>query len=117
MASTSTKSKSLDKEFIEQDVNIKSEIPKFKLEVGKHYQGSFWINEFGEIQVKPQQKGTNPGGMSKITEGDDWIIYGSTNYIRAVVTIPRYDKERMKDIFRKAALSLMKQFSLRDFRK
>ena len=41
--------------------------PKMQLEPGVHYTGSFWLNEYGEIQVKPANLGSRPGGGKAAT--------------------------------------------------
>lgn len=65
--------------------------PRQKLELvpGVHYQGSFWINEYGEIQVRPAQQGTRPGGgaYSLVHEEEDYSIYESKNYWKVSVKL------------------------------
>lgn len=77
------------------------------LEIGKHYRGTFWINEYGTIQVKPEQKGTNPQGLKKLTEGDDWVIYTSKNLVRIVVSLPRVETTEIRRAFANIATRIM----------
>jgi len=71
----------------------------FQWEVGKHYQGSFWINEFGEIQVRASQKGTKPGNMKIVTSGANHVIYASKKLVRLVITLPRLDGKALRAFF------------------
>ena len=41
---------------------------KLSLEPGRHYKGTFWLNEYGEIQVRPEQKGSKPMNMKTVLE-------------------------------------------------
>lgn len=80
---------------------------KMTLEPGKHYRGSFWINEFGELSVLPEQKGKNPCGLQKLTEGDNWVIYTSKNVVRVVVSLPRIEAKEIKRMFTCAASNVL----------
>ena len=62
---------------------------QMRLEIGKKYTGSFWINEYGQISVSPYQKGKNPQGLKRVCEGDNYVIYTSKNLVRMVLTFPR----------------------------
>lgn len=80
---------------------------RLTLEPGKHYRGSFWINEFGEINVCPEQKGKNPCGLEKLTQGDNWVIYTSKNVVRVVVSLPRLESSEIKRMFSCAASNVL----------
>lgn len=94
---------------IEKLVNaeVRPELKKFNLEIGKHYEGSFWINEFGEINVRPKQEGTKPNGMKKHSEGEQFVIYTSKNLIRIVFTFPKVETMQLKARFTQAVTGAM----------
>lgn len=81
------------------EVSSKSQMQKMELEPGVHYRGSYWINEYGESFFRPEQKGSNPCGLQKLTEGDNWVIYTSKNVVRVVVSLPRVDSKEIKRMF------------------
>ncbi|MBQ0050132.1 MAG: hypothetical protein KBT12_07880 [Bacteroidales bacterium] len=80
---------------------------RMALEPGRHYRGSFWINEFGEISVQPEQKGKNPCGLEKLTQGDNWVVYTSKNVVRVVVSLPRLEARELKRLFTCAASNVL----------
>lgn len=96
----------IDEELAKLEVNegFKSRIT---LEPGKHYRGSFWINEYGEIQVQPEQKGTNPTGLKKVKSGDDYSIWTSKKTIRMVMTFPRLRPRELSQRFTKCVTCIM----------
>ena len=60
---------------------------KLSLEPGVHYKGTFWLNEYGEIQVKPEQKGTKPMNMKIILENELFSFYESKNLYKVVIKL------------------------------
>lgn len=85
-------------------------------EVGRHYQGSFWLNDFGEIQVRAAQKGTKPGNMRKQVEGERHVIYASNNLVRVVITLERDTKENLRRKFAQACTEAIVDLVNHDFR-
>ena len=85
-------------------------------EVGRHYQGSFWLNDFGEIQVRAAQKGTKPGNMRKQVEGERHVIYASNNLVRVVITLERDTKENLRRKFAQACTEAIVDLVSHDFR-
>lgn len=64
---------------------------KLNLIPGKHYSGSFWLNEYGEIHVQPTNEGSRPGGgaYSLVHEEEDYSIYESKNFWKVSVKLPK----------------------------
>ena len=62
---------------------------KLSLEPGRHYKGTFWLNEYGEIQVRPEQKGSKPMNMKTVLENDLFCFYESKNLYKVVI---KFDK-------------------------
>lgn len=99
----------------QEELSISSPVMrKLNMVPGKHYEGSAWINEFGEFQFRPAQKGVKPQGMSKLKEGDNWVILTSKNLIKVTITIPRLEVKEICKIFRDAATSALAQLYTHD---
>lgn len=62
---------------------------KIKLEPGRKYRGTAWVNEYGEIQFRPEQKGTKPKNLKLVLECDSFSIYESSNIWKVSV---KFDK-------------------------
>lgn len=62
---------------------------KQNLEVGRKYRGSFWINEYGEIQVRPEQKGTKPSNLKIVLEHETFTIYESKEIFKVSIKIAK----------------------------
>lgn len=86
-------------------------LQKQALEPGKTYRGTFWLNEFGEFHCKPEQKGTNPSEVQKVTEGENYKLYTTKNLIRLQISIPRGSKEtiisKLTNAVSKATIAIM----------
>lgn len=87
---------------------------KLELEPGRHYTGTFWLNEYGEFQCRPTQKGSRPfGGSYNLVyeDGDDnFTICESKNYWKLMLKLPkqRLTIRRVMAIFESAEQALSK---------
>lgn len=108
--------KSIERELAESVVPEQM-MQEVQLEPGKHYRGTFWVNEYGVVTVKPEQKGSNPQGLSKLTEGDNWVIYTSKNVVRIVVSLPRIDMVEIKRMFIEASTRILTNMLLYNLEK
>lgn len=61
------------------------------LEKGRKYRGTFWLNEFGEIHVRPEQKGTKPGNMKLVVENECFSLYQSKQQWKLTVKFSKAD--------------------------
>lgn len=62
---------------------------ELKLVPGKKYRGSAWVNNYGEIQFRPEQKGTKPGNLSIVLEHESFTLYESKEIFKVAV---KFDK-------------------------
>ena len=62
---------------------------KMKMEPGRKYRGTAWVNEYGEIQFRPEQKGTKPKNLKLVLESDSFSIYESAHIWKVSV---KFDK-------------------------
>ena len=62
---------------------------KLKMEPGRKYRGTAWINEYGEIQFRPEQKGTKPNNMSVVLEHEEFTIYESKDLFKVTFKFPK----------------------------
>lgn len=74
-----------------QTTNSRSLRCKCSLEPGVRYHGSICINEYGEIDFTPEQKGANPQGSKELKRGDGWAIFTTKNCIKVRMTFPKQD--------------------------
>ena len=58
---------------------------KIQLEPGRKYRGSAWVNEYGEIQFRPEQKGGKPGNLKLVQEHESYSIYESEKVWKVAV--------------------------------
>ena len=58
---------------------------KIKLEPGRKYRGTAWVNEYGEIQFRPEQKGSKPSNLRLVVEHESFSIYESENIWKVAV--------------------------------
>lgn len=58
---------------------------KIQLEPGRKYRGTAWVNEYGEIQFRPEQKGTKPQNMKLVAEHESFSIYESEHLFKVSV--------------------------------
>lgn len=86
-------------------------LQKQALVPGKTYRGTFWLNEFGEFHCKPEQKGTNPSDVQKVTEGENYKLFTTKNLIRLQISIPRGSKDviisKLSNAISKATIAIM----------
>lgn len=90
---------------------------KMDFEPGVHYRGSLWVNEYGEMNFRAEQKGTNPCGLKKLTDGDNWVIYTSKNLVRIVVSLPRLDSREIRKMFSSAVTNVLAHLIRYDLKK
>ena len=90
---------------------------KMDLRVGKTHRGTFWMNEYGEIQVRPEQSGTNPQGLCKHSEGHYYTIYTSKNSVQVRLTFPRLRMSEIVPMVKETFVEVIKKFYLYDFEK
>lgn len=64
---------------------------KVTLEPGRKYKGTFWVNEYGEIQVRPEQKGSRPGNLKLVTENEHVKIYESNKLFKMTIMFDKQD--------------------------
>ena len=81
------------------------------LEPEKTYYGSFVIKKSGLIKVKPYKQGTKPSNLHKIVDGDGYAIFASKRLLRVVVTLPKGEREDVKNTFKDAMLECFKDLS------
>lgn len=62
---------------------------RMNLEVGKKYRGYGYLNEFGEFEFTPEQKGARQGQRKLLKEGDQYTISETTHSLVVHLTIPR----------------------------
>lgn len=58
---------------------------KINLEPGRKYRGTGWINEYGEMQFRPEQKGTKPTNLHLVQEHEGYSIYESDHIFKVVI--------------------------------
>lgn len=92
-------------------------LKKIALQVGKVYRGTFWLNEYGEIQVRAEQTGTNPQGLSKQTEGEHYTIYTSKNGVQVRLNFPRIKMRELLPMVKETFVEVIKKFHLYNFEK
>lgn len=66
---------------------------QLRLEPGKKYRGTAWVNNYGEIQFRPEQKGTKPSNMHIVVEHETFTIYESKEIFKVAV---KFDKKSFK---------------------
>lgn len=84
---------------------------KITLEPGRKYKGTFWVNEYGEIQVRPEQKGTRPGNLKLVHENDTTKLYESNKLFKLTMTFQKEETaQAVIDRFGRANLTLLNYF-------
>lgn len=63
---------------------------EIKMEPGRKYRGSAWINKYGEIQFRPEQKGSKPQNLHLVIEHETFSLYESKDIFKATV---KFDKK------------------------
>ncbi len=62
---------------------------KINLEPGVKYRGTGWINEYGEFQFTPQQKGSKPSNLKVVHQEGDYAIYESAHLWQVKVSFAK----------------------------
>lgn len=60
-----------------------------KMEVGKKYRGYGFLNEYGEFDFIPEQKGANLGKKRLVKEGDGYTFYVTDAKVILHITLDR----------------------------
>ena len=55
---------------------------QLKLEPGRKYRGSAWVNSYGELHFRPEQKGSKPSNLSIVMEHESFTFYESKDYFK-----------------------------------
>ena len=86
---------------------------KMNLEPGVKYRGTGWINEYGEFQFTPEQKGSKPSNLKIVHQGNDFVIYESAHLWQVKVNFQKTndDTSKFMGIFTKACNILVKYFN------
>lgn len=58
---------------------------KQTLQVGRKYRGSGWVNEYGELHFRPEQKGTKPTNLHLVQEHENYSLYESDHIFKVVI--------------------------------
>lgn len=69
---------------------------RLKLEPGKKYRGTAWVNEYGEIQFRPEQKGTKPSNMRIVLEHESFSLYESKEIFKVAVKFSKKNFSAIK---------------------
>jgi hypothetical protein len=82
-----------------------------QLEVGVHYQGSFWIDRRGMIRVRPYKTGSKPSALTKVADGNYYTLYKSKNLYRIVFSFAKNGKETLRKQYQEAVLECYSDLS------
>ncbi|MDT3388369.1 MAG: hypothetical protein LIR46_11505 [Bacteroidota bacterium] len=76
---------------------------KIDLQQGVRYKGYGYINEFGEFEFTPEQKGIRQGWQRLVKQGDGWTVNETKNSIIFHINIVRNGSplSRMREFFEK----------------
>ena len=58
---------------------------KINLEPGRKYRGSGWVNQYGEMFFRPEQKGAKPGNLHLVMEHETFSLYESARMWKVTV--------------------------------
>ena len=74
---------------------------ELQLEPGRRYRGSFWVNDYGELHVRPEQKGSKPGNMKIVLETEMFSLCESKNLFKVTVKFnkPNLTVVNMTNVF------------------
>lgn len=76
-----------------QEQNKMAQRRKIELIPGKKYRGTGCLNEYGEFDFTPENKGSKPNNMKLIKETEDFSLYESKDMIKVSVKIPKLSKK------------------------
>jgi hypothetical protein len=82
---------------------------KMNLEPGVKYRGTGWVNEYGEFQFTPEQKGSKPSNLKIVHQGNDFVIYESAHLWQVKVNFKKtnVDFENFLQVFTTACSKLV----------
>ena len=85
---------------------------KMNLEPGVKYRGTGWLNEYGEFQFQPEQKGSKPSNLKIVHQDGDFVIYESAHLWQVKVNFKKtnIDTTKFMAIFSAACGKLLKYF-------
>ena len=85
---------------------------KMNLEPGVKYRGTGWVNEYGEFQFQPEQKGSKPSNLKIVHQEGDFVIYESAHLWQVKVNFKKtnIDTTKFMAIFSAACGKLLKYF-------
>lgn len=66
-------------------------LQEMTLEKGRKYRGTAWVNDYGELHFRPEQKGTKPGNFKQVLENDVFSLCESKNLWRVTIKIAKKD--------------------------
>ena len=86
---------------------------KMSLKPGVKYRGTGWVNEYGEFQFTPEQKGSRPSNLKIVHQGDDFAIYESAHLWQVKVNFRKtnFDTTRFMAVFSAACGKLLTYFA------
>lgn len=58
---------------------------EIQLEPGKKYRGTAWLNKYGEVHFRPEQKGTKPQNMHVVLEHENFSLYESKEIFKVTI--------------------------------
>lgn len=62
---------------------------QLKLQPGRKYRGSAWVNEYGELHFRPEQKGSKPGNMKIVLEHETFTLYESEQFFKLTMKMSK----------------------------
>lgn len=62
---------------------------EIQLEPGKKYRGTAWLNKYGEVHFRPEQKGSKPQNMHIVLEHENFALYESKEIFKVTI---KFDK-------------------------
>lgn len=61
---------------------------RIEITPGVKYRGYGYINEFGEFEFIPEQKGANEGRRKCVKTGDGWTVATTRNFVTIHLCVP-----------------------------
>ena len=82
------------------------------LEPGVKYRGTGWVNEYGEFQFQPEQKGSKPSNLKIVHQEGDFVIYESAHLWQVKVNFKKsnIDTTMFMQVFTTACGKLLNYF-------
>ena len=66
-------------------------LQELKIEEGRKYRGSAWVNRYGEMHFRPEQKGSKPGNYHLVAENDVFSLCVSKNLFKVTIKVVKKD--------------------------